>query len=194
MHEQIVRECERLLADESRRSLGDDVLAKLNREVSRFDSLNFSLAYDIESIEGNVENLESRIETLGATESRYFDNFVRKAKATLRSYEKAVSKNTLVKETVLESARRAAERESELRRARIDRDRVDHIKNIKELLGGFAVIEVFINGIAQAAVIFSFPDSVRTALESTDLLRMIFLSMFLVGYFARFLIVRRRGF
>jgi hypothetical protein len=79
MHAQIVADCQDILSAGGAPRANDDSLSRLNQEILRLDSLNFGLSYDIESIESNIDNLESRIETIGASGSRYFDNFVRKA-------------------------------------------------------------------------------------------------------------------
>lgn len=90
--------------------------------------------YDIESLDSNLENLESRLKTIGGENSRYFLNHIEKAKFIIESFDSVLKKNNLIKENVLENYINFTKNNIENQKLENDKKKIHHIKNIKEIL------------------------------------------------------------
>jgi hypothetical protein len=93
--------------------------------------------------------MKSRLRTIGASEIRYFQNHLEKAEFVLKTFEMAEDKNNLIKETILKNGIHFIETRREEQKITNESERIHHFKNIKELVGGLAFIEIGVNGIAE---------------------------------------------
>ncbi len=185
MHSELIRTCSDIL-DPKRKTWKESDLKTLSGWALSIDELNFALGYDMESVESNLSNMKSRIRTIGAENSRYFQNHVEKAEFVLDTFDKARDKNDLIKETILKNGiEYVAARREEAKLAN-ETAKIGHVKNIKELVSGLAFIEIFINGMAEAVGIAGWSGALSTALSNTAFMRMVLLSGFIVGYFVHY--------
>ena len=99
---------------------------------------------------------------------------------------KAQDKNRLIKETILKNGIEYVSARREERKMANESERVHHLKNIKEIVSGFAFIEVFINGMAEAVKVSAWKGTAATVLSSTALMRMSLISAFVIGTFFSF--------
>lgn len=146
--------------------------------------MNFGLMYDIESLDSNLENLESRLKTIGWESSRYFLNHIEKAKFIIETFDSVLKKNNLIKENILENYINFAKNNIETQKLENDKKKINHIKNIKEILWGLAFVEIFINGLAESSKIFQFEEQIAKILQNTAFMRMVLILAFVVLYFS----------
>ncbi len=180
-HADLIRTCSSIMDSKQRDFLDSDVQTLSNWSLS-MDEMNFALQYDMESIESNLSNMKSRIRSLGAESSRYFQNHIEKAEFVLNTFDKVRDKNELIKETILKNGIAFVASRIETKKLANESERIYHIKNIKEILSWLAFIEIFINGLAESVKIYKWEGILVQSLSSTSLMRMIFLSIFLVWY------------
>lgn len=154
-HGELIRTCSTIL-DSKRTQFGESDAQILSHWSLAIDEMNFALQYDMESIESNVSNLKSRIRSLGAEDSRYFQNHIEKAEFVLNTFDKVQDKNALIKETILKNGIAFVASRIEARKLANESERIHHLKNIKEILSGLAFIEIFINGLAEAVKILKW--------------------------------------
>ena len=163
-------------------------LIELNKKINNLQAINFWLMYDIESLESNLENLESRLKSIGWEKSRYFLNHIEKSKFIIETFESVLKKNNLIKENVLENYINFTKNNIEHKKLENDTKKIHHIKNIKEILSGLAFVEIFINGIAESSKIFHFGEYLSKILQNTAFMRMILIILFILLYFWYFFI------
>lgn len=183
MHSELIRTCSAIL-DANRKEWNDTDLKTLSGWSFAIDELNFGLRFDMESIESDLANMKSRMRTLGAENSRYFQNHVEKAEFVMDTFDKARDKNDLIKETILKNGiEYVAARREEAKLAN-ESAKIRHVKNIKELVSGLAFIEIFINGIAEFVKFSGWKGMLATAVSNTAFMRMALLTLFILAYFA----------
>lgn len=163
--------------------LNQNDLIELNKKINNLQAINFWLMYDIESLDSNLENLESRLKTIGWENSRYFLNHIQKVKFIIESFDSVLKKNNLIKENILENYINFTKNNIEQQKLENDKKKINHIKNIKEILSGLAFVEIFINWLAQSAKIFDFWEKTTKILENTAFMRMVFILWFIIIYF-----------
>ncbi len=165
-------------------NLEQNDLIELNKKINNLQAVNFGLMYDIESLTSNLENLESRLKTIGWEESRYFLNHIEKAKFIIESFDSVLKKNNLIKENVLENYINFTKNTLENKKLENDKKKINHIKNIKEILWWLAFVEIFINWLAESSKIFWFSEQISKILQNTSFMRMILILWFIILYFA----------
>lgn len=163
--------------------LNQEDLIELNKKINNLQAVNFWLMYDIESLDSNLENLESRLKTIGGENSRYFLNHIEKAKFIIESFDSVLKKNNLIKENVLENYINFTKNNIENQKLENDKKKIHHIKNIKEILSWLAFVEIFINGLAESSKIFHFSESIAKILQNTAFMRMVLILWFIFLYF-----------
>ena len=163
--------------------LDQNDLSELNKKINNLQAVNFGLMYDIESLDSNLENLESRLKTIGWESSRYFLNHIEKAKFIIETFDSVLKKNNLIKENILENYINFTKNNIETQKLENDKKKINHIKNIKEILWGLAFVEIFINGLAESSKIFQFEEQIAKILQNTAFMRMVLILIFVVGYF-----------
>lgn len=168
--------------------LNQENLITLNKKINNLQAVNFWLMYDIESLESNLENLESRLKTIGWENSRYFLNHIQKAKFIIESFDSVLKKNNLIKENILENYINFTKNNIEQQKLENDQKKINHLKNIKEILSWLAFIEIFINWLSESAKIFEFWENIKKILENTAFMRMTLIIIFVILYFAYFYI------
>ncbi len=132
-HADLIRTCSSIMDSKQRDFLDSDVQTLSNWSLS-MDEMNFALQYDMESIESNLSNMKSRIRSLGAESSRYFQNHIEKAEFVLNTFDKVRDKNELIKETILKNGIAFVASRIEAKKLANESERIYHIKNIKEIL------------------------------------------------------------
>ncbi|MDD5769416.1 MAG: hypothetical protein PHE25_00460 [Candidatus Gracilibacteria bacterium] len=167
--------------------LNQNDLIELNKKINNLQAVNFGLMYDIESLDSNLENLESRLKTIGAENSRYFLNHIEKAKFIIESFDSILKKNNLIKENILENYINFTKNNIESQKLENDKKKINHIKNIKEILSGLAFIEIFINGLSESSKIFHFQEQISKILQNTAFMRMILILGFIILYFVYYI-------
>jgi hypothetical protein len=182
-HSELIRTCSAVM-DPKRGNFQDSDLQTLSSWSLAMDEMNFALQYDMESIESNLSNMKSRIRSIGAEESRYFQNHVEKAEFVLNTFDKVQDKNELIKETILKNGIAFVASRIEAKKLSNESERIYHLKNIKEIVSGLALIEIFINGLSESVKIFKLEGILAQGLASTALMRMVFLTGFLLTYAA----------
>lgn len=163
--------------------LDQNDLIELNKKINNLQAVNFGLMYDIESLDSNLENLESRLKTIGWENSRYFLNHIEKAKFIIETFDSVLKKNNLIKENILENYINFTKNNIETQKLENDKKKINHIKNIKEILWGLAFVEIFINGLAESSKIFQFEEQLAKILQNTAFMRMVLILIFVVWYF-----------
>lgn len=158
-------------------------LIELNKKINNLQAVNFGLMYDIESLDSNLENLESRLKTIGWETSRYFLNHIEKAKFIIETFDSVLKKNNLIKENILENYINFTKNNIETQKLENDKKKINHIKNIKEILWGLAFVEIFINGLAESSKIFQFEEQIAKILQNTAFMRMVLILIFVIWYF-----------
>lgn len=158
--------------------LNQNDLIELNKKINNLQAVNFGLMYDIESLDSNLENLESRMKTIGAQDSRYFLNHIEKAKFIIETFDSVLKKNNLIKENILENYINFTKNNLETQKLENDKKKINHIKNIKEILSGLAFVEIFINGLAESSKLFAFEEHLAKILQNTAFMRMVLILLF----------------
>lgn len=171
------------IIESNNKTLWQQDLLNLTKKINTLQSINFWLMYDIESLDSNMENLESRLKTIWAENSRYFLNHIEKAKFIIESFDSVLKKNTLIKENILENYIKIAQNNIENQKIENEKNKINHIKNIKEILSWLAFIEIFINWISESSKIFNFSSQISMILENTSFMRMILIILFVFWYF-----------
>lgn len=169
-------------------NLNNSHLQELNKKINSLQAVNFWLMYDIESLDSNLENLESRLKSIWGMESRYFLNHIEKAKFIIESFDSILKKNNLIKENILENYINFAKNSIEQQKLENDKKKINHIKNIKELISWLAFIEIFINWLSEASKIFSFNPALSKVLQNTAFMRMSLIFWFIIIYFLYYFI------
>lgn len=167
--------------------LNQNDLIELNKKINNLQAVNFWLMYDIESLDSNLENLESRLKTIWAENSRYFLNHIEKAKFIIESFDSILKKNNLIKENILENYINFTKNNIESQKLENDKKKINHIKNIKEILSWLAFIEIFINWLSESSKIFHFQEQISKILQNTAFMRMILILWFIILYFVYYI-------
>lgn len=89
--------------------------------------------------------MKSRLRTIGAENIRYFENHIEKADFVLKAFGMAEDKNKLIKETIVKNGIDYVVARREEQKILNESEKIHHVKNIKELIGGLAFIEIFVN-------------------------------------------------
>lgn len=139
--------------------------------------------YDLESLSSNLENLESRLKTIWWENSRYFLNHIEKAKFIIESFDSVLKKNNLIKENILQNYLEFIKNNIENQKLENDKNKINHIKNIKEILWWLAFVEIFINWLAEATKIFHLSENIAKILQNTAFMRMSLILWFIICYF-----------
>ena len=169
------------------KNLNQDSLVALNKKINNLQAVNFWLMYDIESLQSNLENLESRLKTIGGEKSRYFLNHIEKVKFIIDAFDSVLKKNNLIKENVLDNYINFTKNNIEQQKLENEGKKINHIKNIKEILSGLAFIEIFINWFAESSKIFAFSEWISKILQNTAFMRMVLILIFVILYFCFYL-------
>ncbi len=167
----------------SHSNLDNDDLKDLNKKINNLQAVNFGLMYDIESLSSNLENLESRLKTIWRENSRYFLNHIEKAKFIIESFDSVLKKNNLIKDNILQNYLEFVKNNIENQKLENDKNKINHIKNIKEILGWLAFVEIFINWLAESSKIFNMPANISLILQNTAFMRMSLIMAFIICYF-----------
>ena len=179
---EIIKDYSKII-DWNKKNLWQEDLFFLTKKINILESVNFWLMYDIESLTNNLENLESRLKTIWAENSRYFLNHIEKAKFIIENFESILKKNNLIKENVLQNYIKIIQSSIESQKLENEKNKINHLKNIKEIISWLAFIEIFINWISESSKIFNFPEKISVILENTSFMRMILIIIFLFFYF-----------
>lgn len=163
--------------------LDNDDLKELNKKINNLQAINFGLMYDLESLSSNLENLESRLKTIWWENSRYFLNHIEKAKFIIESFDSVLKKNNLIKENILQNYLEFIKNNIENQKLENDKNKINHIKNIKEILWWLAFVEIFINWISEATKIFHISENIAKILQNTAFMRMSLILWFIICYF-----------
>lgn len=165
------------------KKLDEKDLLSVTKKINILEWVNFGLMYDMESLESNLENLESRLKTIWWQNSRYFLNHIEKAKFIIETFDSVLKKNNLIKENILQNYIKIVQNDIEKQKLENESKKINHLKNIKEILSWLAFIEIFINWLAESAKIFHFPHQIWIVLENTSFMRMVLILAFIVWYF-----------
>ena len=163
--------------------LDNDDLKELNKKINNLQAINLGLMYDLESLSSNLENLESRLKTIWWENSRYFLNHIEKAKFIIESFDSVLKKNNLIKENILQNYLEFVKNNIENQKLENDKNKINHIKNIKEILWWLAFVEIFINWLAEATKIFHLSENIAKILQNTAFMRMSLILWFIICYF-----------
>ena len=182
-NEQLINECSELLSW-VKEEVSGKTMTKLNKRINDLEAVNFAISYDIESLESNLDNLTSRLKTIGWENSRYFQNHVEKWKFVINAFERVQNKNSLIKENILNNSLKFVQNIIEQEKLKQESKKINHIKNIKEILGWLAFIEIFIKWLWESSKIFSLWETLSAVLSNTNFMRMSFIIIFVLGYFS----------
>ena len=177
-----------LMLEWNKEEINKNKLNNLNKRIYKIQSRNFWLLYDIESLESNLDNLKSRLRSIWGENSRYFQNHIEKANFIIWTYKRVLKKNNLVKENILDNYIQISKNTIEEKKLEQESKKINHIKNIKEVLWWLAFIEIFINWLSQSAKIFEFSETINKILENTDFMRMSLVIAFVILYFLYYFI------
>lgn len=177
-----------LMLEWNKEDINKNKLNNLNKRIYKIQSRNFWLLYDIESLESNLDNLKSRLRSIWGEDLRYFQNHIEKANFIIWTYKRVLKKNNLVKENILDNYIQISKNTIEENKLEQESKKINHIKNIKEVLWWLAFIEIFINWLSQSAKIFEFSGTINKILENTDFMRMSLVIVFLILYFLYYFI------
>lgn len=178
----LIKDYEKLINNKEK-NINNNKLQEIQQKLQNLQAINFWLMYDIESLKANKENLESRLKTIWWEWCRYFLNHIEKANFIIDSFESVLNKNNLVKDNILNNYLEFVKNDIETQKLENDKKKINHIKNIKEILGWLAFVEIFINWLSEASKIFNFWDNVWLILQNTSFMRMVLILIFIIWYF-----------
>lgn len=171
-------------------------IIELNKKINHLEWINFGISYDLESVENNLENISWRLKSIGWETARYFDTMIEKINFIKNSFERSFRKNKLVKENIATNYMTFLNNSLEKEKLEQEKRKINHIKNIKEILWGLAFVEIFIQWLSESTKIFEFSTNLTNILTNTSFMRMSLILLFVIWYFgwffARYLIFLKK--
>ena len=158
-------------------------ILKLNKKINHLEWINFGISYDLESIENNFENISWRLKSIWAEEARYFETLIEKINFIKNSFWRSFRKNKLVKENIASNYLTFLNNSLEKEKLEQEAKKINHIKNIKEILWGLAFVEIFIQWLSESTEIFNYSENLVNILTNTWFMRMSLILLFVVWYF-----------
>lgn len=147
-----------------------------NNKIEQINAINFWITYDIKNIENVIENISILIKEIWWEKTILFVWYLQKLNLILDILKNYHKKNSLIKTEILENFIKITQTQNE-------KEKINHIKNIKEIIWFLAFVEIFINWISQTTKLFKYSKEIEQILNSTDFLRMIFIVFCLILYF-----------
>lgn len=158
-------------------------IIELNKRINYLEWINFWINYDLESIENNLENIIWRLKSIWWENARYFDTKIEKINFIKNSFQRSFKKNKLIKENI--ASNYLTFLQSSLEREKIENEnkKINHIKNIKEILWSLAFIEIFIQWLSELPKVYTIDDKLSNILTNTAFMRMNLIIGFVILYF-----------